>query len=312
MGIVSQFTDTITFQRVRIAPPKGTLRACSCWADALQFSGCKGDVLVESCIFSGLQDDAVNVHGTHLRILSQPAPNQLQLRFMHPQTYGFAAFAPGDEVAVINHATLRELTDNPRRRVTAIAPLPGDTTGKDWLLTLDGPAPAFGPGDVVDNLTWYPQFTARSNSVTLASCRGFLITTRGRVLVEENLFNRCAMPAILVEGDAEGWFESGPVRDMLIRQNRFVGCGVEINPHTSSSKPEEPVHGSIRIQDNIFQDAAISARSVEHLAVLDNRFSTERPPIHTNGCVKVTMSGNQPGAQEALGKPVAVKEGAGS
>jgi hypothetical protein len=310
MGIVSQFTDTITFQRVRFAPPQGSLRTCSCWADALQFSGCKGEVLVESCLFSGLQDDAVNVHGTHLRIVSLGAGNQLQVRFMHPQTYGFAAFAPGDEVAVINHATLRELRDNPRRTVTAIAPLPGDTTGKDWLLTLDGAAPAFGPGDVVDNLTWYPQFTARSNSVTLASCRGFLITTRGKVLVRANVFNRCAMPAVLVEDDAEGWFESGPVRDMVLRDNRFVGCGVEINPHTSASQPEAPVHQNIRIEGNRFEDAGISARSVEGLAILDNRSAAGPLPVRTNGCVKVTMSGNQPLAQEAGIKTAAGKDGA--
>jgi hypothetical protein len=36
----------------------------------------------------------------------------------------------------------------------------------------------------------------------------------------------------------------------------------------------------------------------------------ERLPIRTNACVKVTITGNQPGAQEALDKPVAGKEGA--
>ena len=32
------------------------------------------------------------------------------------------------------------------------------------------------------------------------------------------------MSAILIEGDAEGWFESGPVSDVLIEGNIFVDC----------------------------------------------------------------------------------------
>ena len=281
MGVISQFTENITWQRVRFVPPKDTLRTCPCWADAIHFSGCKGDILVDSCVFSGLQDDPVNVHGTHLRIIAKAAENQLHLRFMHPQTWGFAAFAPGDEVAVINHANLRELPGNPRRKVTAIAPLPGDQTGKEWLLTLDCPAPAFGKDDVVDNLTWYPNFTARSNYVTMDSCRGFLITTRGKVLVEGNTFNRCAMAGILTEDDAEGWFESGPIRDMTIRGNRFIGCHIEINPHTRPGSGDQPVHENIRILDNFFDGGSITARNVKGLTIIGNRFSSSQPPVIT-------------------------------
>ena len=271
MGIVSQFTENITYQRVNVAPPKDTLRTCPAWADVFHFSGCRGNVLVDACRFSGVQDDPINVHGTHLRILEKIGENQLLLRFMQPQTYGFAAFQPGDEVAVISHADLRELPGNPRRRVAAIEPNKDDNSGKEWVLTLDGPAPAFGQNDVVDNLSWYPNLTARNCHVTMDSCRGFLITTRGKVLVEGNTFNRCAMAGILIEDDAEGWFESGPVRDMTIRNNRFINCGIEINPQTHSNKPEEPVHENIRIENNFFDGGGVSARSVKSLTVTGNR-----------------------------------------
>jgi hypothetical protein len=291
MAIVSQFTENITWQRVRFAPPAGTIRTCPCWADAIHFSGCKGDILVDSCTFSGLQDDPINVHGTHLRIIGKVAENKLHLRFMQPQSYGFAAFAPGDEIAVIHHASLRELPGNPRRKVSAIAPMPGDMSGKDWLLTLDGPAPAFGPNDVVDNVTWYPNFTARNNMVTMDSCRGFLITTRGKVLVEGNTFHRCAMPGILVEDDAEGWFESGSIRDMTIRGNKFIGCGLEINPHTTSRQPD-PVHENIRILDNYFDGSGISAHHVKGLTIIGNRSATPPLPINLRDCTDVTKEKN--------------------
>jgi len=266
MGIVSQFTDGLTYERVRVAPPEGTIRTCPAWADVFHFSGCRGRILVNQCVFSGTQDDPINVHGTHLRIIGKPAENQLLLRFMQPQTYGFAAFAPGDEVAVIHHGNLRELPGNPRRKVTAIA----KQNDKDWLLTLDGPAPAFGTNDVIDNLSWYPDVTITNCRVDMDSCRGFLLTTRGKVLVERNTFTNCAMPAILIEDDAEGWFESGPVRDMEIRHNTFINCGISINPQTHSNDPNEPVHENIRIENNFFKGAGISAKGTKGLLITGN------------------------------------------
>lgn len=293
MGIVSQFTENLTFKNVRAAPPKNTFRTCPAWADVLHFSGCKGDILVDSCVFSGSQDDPINVHGTHLRIIGTTAANQLSLRFMQPQTYGFAAFAPGDEIAVIDHTTLREIPDNPRRKVTAVARDPGDSTGKDWLVTLDGPVPAFNRNDVVDNLTWYPNFTARNCHIDMDPTRGFLITTRGKVVVEGNTFSRCSMAGVLIEDDANGWFESGPIRDLVIRNNKFIACGIEINPQTASTNPAEPVHENIRIQDNFFDGGGISAKNVKGLTITGNRSPGGSIPLHLQpSCSEVKQEDN--------------------
>jgi hypothetical protein len=269
MGMVSQFTDGITLQRVRVAPPKGTLRTCPAWGDIFQFSNCKGDILVENCVESGMQDDAINCHGTHLRIVGKPANNQLKLRYMHPQTYGFLPYVAGDEIAVVDHMKLRELPGNPRRKVTAC--VQSDDEGKEWTVTLDGPAPAYNPEDVVDNITWHPNLTARNNFITMDSCRGYLLTTRGKVVVENNTFTRCHMPGILIEDDARGWFESTCVRNMVIRNNIFIGCGIEIHPQTASDDPKEPVHENIRITGNTFDGGGISARSVKGLMVTGNK-----------------------------------------
>jgi hypothetical protein len=292
MGIVSQYTENITLRRVGIAPPAGTIRTCPCWADAMQFSGCKGDVLVDSCVFSGLQDDAINVHGTYLRIVDNVGDSQLHVRFMHPQSRGFAAFAPGDVLAVVQHANMWEYPGNSRRKVTAIAPVPGDDAGRDWLLTLDGPAPRWAADDVVENITWYPNFTARNNYVTMAAVHGFIVATRGKVLVEGNTFHRCAEPGILCGGDAEEWFESGPVLDMTIRHNKFIGCGVGIAPHTSSNNPDEPVHRNIRIIGNFFDGAGISARNTGGLTITGNRFTAETLPFTQKACTDVTVKDN--------------------
>ena len=289
MGFVSQFTENIIYQRVNVAPPKDSLRTCAAWGDVFQFSNCKGDILVDSCRLSGMQDDAINCHGTHLRIIEKRGGNQVLMRFMQSQTYGFAAFAPGDEVAVISHSNLREYTDNPRRKVTAVE----KQSDKDWLLTLDGPVPTFGQDDVLDNITWYPDLTVRNNHVSMDPVRGFLLTTRGKVIIEGNTFHRCSMSAILIEDDAEGWFESGPVRDMQIHGNTFLGCGIDINPQTRSAKPEEPVHENIRITDNWFDGAGVSAKSVKGLTVTGNRSPGGNIPIRLDpSCTGTQVEGN--------------------
>lgn len=110
------------------------------------------------------------------------------------------------------------------------------------LLTLNGPAPELKKDDVLDNITWYPDLTAINNHISMDPVRGFLITTRGKALVENNTFFRPAIAGILIEDDASGWFESGPIRDMLTR----------------SDKPEEPVHENIRIENNEFSEGGAS------------------------------------------------------
>jgi hypothetical protein len=284
MGFVSQFTENIIYQRVNVAPPQVSSRTCAAWADIFHFSNCKGRILVDSCRLSGMQDDALNCHGTHLRIIEKPSENQLAMRFMHKQTYGFAAYQPGDEIAVISKDNLREYEGNPRRKVTAVERV----NDKDWLLTLDGPAPEFRKDDVLDNITWYPDLIATNNHISMDPVRGFLLTTRGKVLVENNTFHRTAMPGILIEDDASGWFESGPIRDLLIRNNRFVRCGISINPHTRSDKPEEPVHENIRIENNEFSEGGgISARNVKGLTLTHNKSPEGTVHVETKACTDV-------------------------
>jgi len=54
----------------------------------------------------------------------------------------------------------------------------------------------------------------RGCKVDMDSCSDSLLTTRGKLLVEDNILKRCRMPGILIENDANVWFESGLVREM--------------------------------------------------------------------------------------------------
>jgi hypothetical protein len=290
MGFVSQFTDGMTIQRVNVVPPANTIRTCSAWADIFQFSNCRGEILVDSCRLSGMQDDALNCHGTYLRIIEKRGEQQLLTRFVHPQTYGFAPYTVGDEIAVMHAKILREYPNNPRAIVSKVERI----TDKDWLVTIQGTMPTFDKDDVIDNITWNPSLlTIRNCHVSVDPVRGFLLASRGKIVVENNTFDHCGMSAILVEGDAMGWFESSPIRDLLIKNNRFLNCGVSITTSVKAPKTEEPIHENIRILNNDFTGGEIKAKSVKGLRVEGNRSVKSALNVQPDAsCTDVVVSGN--------------------
>jgi len=287
MGLVNQFSENLTFDTVAIAPDKASGRTTAAWADCIQVSGCKGKLLVKNCIFSGAHDDAINIHGTYLRVVERISDKQIKVRFMHAQTFGFMAFNPGDEIEFVRWDSLK--TYGPNRVIDAQLLNP-----KELLLTLDTPVPLeFKQNDAVENVTWTPEVEIRGCTVSRIPTRGFLITTRRKVLVEDNDFLSTHMSAILLGGDAKGWYESGCIRDMTIRKNRFIRCAepvININPQNSAVN--DAVHQNIRIEGNEFVLAGtrmVRAKSTKGLSVTGNTIYSQRQvndglAIQTSGC----------------------------
>lgn len=275
MGIVAQFCENIRIDSVSVKPADGSGRTSAAWADILHFSGCRGLISVTNSYLSAANDDAINVHGTHLRIVGQPAPNQVKVRFMHGQTYGFDAFIPGDSIDFIHANTLLPFGTN---RVTKVSRL----DDHELLLTLSKPVPAdVQPEDVIENTTWTPALLVRNTTITSIPTRGILVTTRRKVVIEQNNFLRTQMSAILVADDAASWFESGLVRDITIRNNRFIHCGGPvINIHPENRIAGGPVHRNISVLDNYFElngGKLLSARNAANILLSRNSIKTARP-----------------------------------
>lgn len=293
LGIVSQFSENVTFDHVVVAPRPGSGRTCAGWADLLHFSGCRGLIEINDCELAGTNDDPLNVHGTHLRVCGRPGGRQLLLRFMHSQSFGFEAFIPDDEIELVDHQSLLAYHTNRVESVEA-------RSDKEVLLTLREALPAaIGENDVVENVTWTPSVEVRRCRVSRDSCRGFLVSTRRPVLIENNTFIKTSMPAILIADDANSWFESGPVRDVVIRGNRFQKCAepvIDIAPENRVVEAGKPVHQNIRIVDNDFALAghcAVAARSAGNLVIQGNRFSYGELPVQTTACTNVISLDNE-------------------
>jgi hypothetical protein len=298
LGIVAQFSEDISMNKVRIEPAAGSGRTIASFADGMHFSSCKGSITIDSCRFDGLHDDAINVHGVHLRIVSKRSTHQLVLRYMHAQTYGFIGYYPGDSIAFVHPHTLAIYKYAVVRSAVMLSP-------RELLVTLARPVPGEARlTDVIENISWTPRVLICHCYTAGTETRGFLLTTRRKTVIEHNTFSRLGMSAILVADDGLSWYESGQVHDLTIRNNLFNQCGNNILPanYTIAIAPEndEPaqtaVHSNIRITGNHFicyTPAVLTAKSVDGLVFSGN--SIEQLPY---------LQASQHTPAEAADKPI--------
>jgi hypothetical protein len=305
LGIISQYSENITMNQVKCMPRSESGRLLAASADMMHFSGCKGKILIDGCYFSGAQDDGINIHGTNLKVVEKINSNTLNLRFSHGQSYGFQAYFPGDTVAFIKSATMQRGSTACVRSVKPIS-------NYIWQVEFDQKTPEWLElnHDCVENLTCTPSVVIRNNYFTRTSTRGTLVTTPRKVVIENNIYYKTGMSAILIEGDAEGWFESGPVCDVQIRSNTFIDCAynggpgnavIGINPSNSVINANNPVHKNIRIENNtfkIFDYPVLYAKSTEGLSFINNTIerTTQLKPstsnknlFYFNGCNNVKI-----------------------
>lgn len=300
LGMVSQFCENVTYRNCDFTPAEG--RTAASTADFFQFSGCKGNIVIENCKANGAHDDYVNVHGTHLRIIRQnKRKKSLTVRFIHAESWGFQAFEIGDEIEFIRWDTLipygkAVVTDWKRLNDT------------DIRITLDRPLPKIKLGkDVVENATWTPNLYVRNCSFGPTSGRGILCTTRGEVIIENNIFRNLWGPALLLEDDCNFWFESGYTNEIIFRNNKVTGCEyasmwqkspvIRYTPKVMNEKSEEFVHGKLILTGNTFEKPKEASHCIwlEYLReaeISDNTF--DAPYIIEKKCVgKITDKNNK-------------------
>lgn len=274
-------------------------------ADATHFSQCKGKISSTGGLYEGMMDDAINVHGIYLKVCERIDDHTLRCAFGHEQAWGFAWGDPGDSVCFIKANTM-DLVDG-TNTIESIKPTNGGEVkgARGLVIAFEKPVPeevnthiAYG----IENLTWTPEVVFRKNLVRNNRARGALFSSPRKTVCEENIFDHTSGTAILLCGDCNGWYESGSVRDLVIRKNKFVNALTSLFQFTSaviSIYPEIPslnsqqtfFHGgrpdAIRIEDNEFEHFDVPllyAKSVDGLTWKNNKIkaSTEYEPFHWN------------------------------
>lgn len=309
LGILSQYSQDLTFTNVHIVPNAAKKRVFSGHDDGFHFMGCSGLIKVERCSWAGLMDDPINIHGTCSRITEIISPTRIKCQFMHDMSEGMEWGRSNEQIGFIDHRSMRTVGTTTMR---SFQPL----SKTEFIIDLSQPLPpTIVPGDAIENLTCTPNAEIRHCHFGSCRARGLLISTPGKVVVEKNIFESSGS-AILIAGDANAWYESGAVKDVLIRENEFrYPCNsspyqfceavISIFPEIPAPDKRYPYHRNIRITNNTFHlfDAPILyARSVEGLDFSHNtliRDTTYQPLYpHKAGitleyCKKVTIRKNR-------------------
>lgn len=306
MGLLAQLCDGITMEGFGVCLKGDTdVRYFTTQADATHFSQCKGKITSVNGLYEGMMDDAINVHGTYLKVLRRVDDHTLAARYMHDQSWGFDWGFAGDSVQFIRSQTM-ELLDgrNCIERITASDQSTAEGA-REFLIRFVQPLPneIGGQEDFgIENLTWTPEVYFAHNVVRNNRARGALFSTPRQTVVEHNLFDHTSGTAILLCGDCNGWYETGACRDVVIRHNRFVNSLTSMFQFTNaviSIYPEIPdlehqvkyFHGgkpgAIRITDNefeVFDAPVLYAKSVDGLVFERNKISTnsDYKPFHWN------------------------------
>ncbi len=309
LGILSQYSENLSFKNVNAVPNPLKQRVFAGHDDGLHFSNCKGQITVDSCRFVGLMDDPINVHGTSVQLIKKINDRTLLCKFMHYQSIGFTWARPGETVGLINNESLSTIG-------TAEVASFSAKNETEFEISFKNALPQnLVVGNALENLTWTPDVSITNSFFGNCRARGLLVTTPGKVLIEKNVFESSGS-AILIAGDANGWFESGGVKDVVIRNNvfndvcltamyQFSEAIISIYPEIPKLTSIQPFHRNIRIEKNTFNPfdfPVLYAKSTEGLFFNDNiiRRSYRFKPFHPRkfmiileACKKVEVRRNK-------------------
>ncbi len=306
MGLLAQLCENISLDKFNVCL-KGNddARYFTTQADATHFSGCKGKIISVNGLYEGMMDDAINVHGTYLKVIKKLDNQTLVARYMHDQSWGFDWGFPGDEVQFIASKTMELIGGKNQIKLIKPVDKPSVSGAREFKITFEEPLPDGVDENIdcgIENLTWTPEVYFSGNIIRNNRARGSLFSTPKKTVVENNLFDHTSGTAILLCGDCNGWFETGACREVIIRNNKFVNALTSMFQFTNaviSIYPEIPdldhqVHyfhggkkGAIQIVDNefdVFDAPVLYAKSVDGLVFRNNiiRMNTEFKPFHWN------------------------------
>lgn len=277
MALIAQRSENITIRGGGCIRAQGRMHTSA--ADATHFSNCRGLISVQNATYEAMMDDAINVHATCLGIIKVENPRTFIARYMHGQAYGFEVMAPGEKLSFIHGPTLE--VDEKQIEVNSVEII--DTRHVRVTLAEDLPA-GIGEGDAIENADWHPSVDFSHNTIRHNRARGALFTTPRPVRVIGNHFDHTHGSAILLAGDAQGWYESGACRDVLISGNtfrhgltglyQFTDALIAICPEVRQpGKQKESYHRNVRITDNHFithRVPLLSAISAEDVTFTGN------------------------------------------
>ena len=270
MGLIAQFSDDITLDRMKIRRKDGRGDLVTTTADALMFVNCGGRVTLKNSYIANSLDDGFNLHGfyTHIEEILQDG---LKVRLGHREQVGTNPFRAGDEITVIDGKTLKE--KETLKVVSAVL----DDDNKHITVKTDK-APVFArPDDFAENPERMPEVEFVDNVFEM--CPSIIIASSKRVHFARNrIHSRCA--GLRIIDSPRLWYESGRSHNVLIEDNDFINCGEGYDEYTLCI--------SVNAEFECEKDYYIH----ENITVRNNRFNARNGKIFTAAYAKNVLFEN--------------------
>lgn len=307
MGLIAERSGDITLEKFNVQLPPNSKRVVSTTADATHFVNCKGLIKFNNCIFENMLDDATNVHGIYTKLVKVIDQKTIGVQTIHHEQHGFTFATKGDTLRLINPETM--ICYKGDLIVDTARMLNEEYTEITFTQAINDIAQL---GSSVENQTWNASMSMNNCTVRQNRARSILISTPRKALVENCTFSSM-MAGIAIHSDANFWFESGQVNDVIIRNNTFIdlctgGKGnavIRIHPTIPDiSKMTEAFHRNITIEGNTiktFDRAIVDALSVDNLIIINNKIEQsnsfepifpDKPSFLFTACQNVKLTGN--------------------
>ena len=290
--IITSATAYTHFDHCTVAKKPGRNANISATADSMHIGNSGGYVIVENCDFSFAGDDAINIHD-NVGLITEKTDSRtfiIQTRLVCSE---------GDTVGILRDDILdmdfravvekKEVLDGGRlQKITFDRDLP-EGCGVNW---------------VTYNLKFSTMnYIFRNNYFHENRARGLLLGA-SRGLVENNVIYKTQGSAIWTVVDIEPrWSEGIGVRDLTIRNNKFISCDVNrwascvyLRTLIPAGDSPSPVFRDITFENNLFEDCsgfAISLRSCGDITIRNNTFRLTHPrrlELPERGAVEIEKS----------------------
>lgn len=304
MGIiVLPRSENLSLNNFNVVLPKNSKRFMSCNCDGVHITGLCGKLTMKHCDFSGLGDDALNIHSTAATVTGLDSENgTLKCNYCKKGPDGILSpdwCRKGDIITVLDSVDC-----------TKLGQIMVKTFHKDKL-EFEMLSGKIQVGNVLQNTEFSAAVEIDSCAIKNTRARGFLFQTEN-ISVKGCSFFGISSSAVLAAPDVRLWYEVGPIKNMQIANNIFKKCafaGNEAensiitvkNSHGRIDKISFGVHNDICLSGNTFcnkKGKCISVLSCDNFDVENNHFENcmltdKNDAIETDKCRSIVIQNNK-------------------
>ena len=278
MGVIAQRTEDICLEQVQIRRHPLRHDVFTTEGDGFHFVSCRGQIQIRECLIENQLDDPINIHGIYGRIRKILPDRSFLTELVHEQQKGSQLLKEGERFRFVDARTMLPVGETKAVQVKRL--------NRDVILVTAEALPEdLQEGWVIENLDWIPDVLVENCIMRNNRARGILPTSAGNVRIQNNLF-QVPGAGVLIEGDCNGYFESGAVQHIRIEGNTFDCCAyvpawgyapIQISPHAPEYVEGRAYHGLVEVCGNTFRcadDRLLWAKNTEKIIWKNNK--TER------------------------------------